>query len=169
MPQSFSEAEPVEQIAQQLIASYHPELATARIKFIFQEKAGKKGGKVILGKTQKVSGILEFYAECDFLICVAQDTWIDLASDKKTALVDHLLERCTGIEDAEDPGADIKWSTREPDVNEFATILGRYGAWTEDLAGFLSVAQSLDSEVEEVEPAARVTTRRSAAEPRADA
>ncbi len=66
MPQSFSEAEPVEQIAQQLIASYHPELATARIKFIFQEKAGKKGGKVILGKTQKVSGILEFYAECDF-------------------------------------------------------------------------------------------------------
>lgn len=169
MPQSFSEAETVEEIAQRLIASYHPELATARIKFLFQEKAGKKGGKVVLGKAQKVSGVLEFYADCDFLLVVAQDQWMDLPAAKRTALVDHLLERCTGEEDPEDPAAPMKWKTREPDVNEFATILQRYGAWTEDLAGFCSVASSLNEEVEAVAPV-RVSNRRiSDSETRADA
>jgi len=170
MPQSFYDAEPVSEIAERLISSYHPELGTARIKFLFQEKAGKKGGKTVLGKTQKVSGVLEHFADCDFLIIVAQDQWNDLPSQKRTALIDHLLERCTGVEDEEDPGAPMKWSTREPDVNEFATILQRYGAWTEDLAGFCQVAASLDSEVEEVATPV-VRNRRLSTEPevRADA
>lgn len=160
MPQTFTSAEAVEEIAQRLIGNYHPELGTARIKFLFQEKAGKKGGKVILGKAQKVSGVLEHFADADFLIVVALDQWNDLAANRRTALVDHLLERCTGEEDPEDPGAEMKWKTREPDVHEFSTILQRYGAWSEDLAGFCAIAQSLD-EGETTAVETRVTSRRS--------
>jgi hypothetical protein len=170
MPQSFFDAESVVEIAERLVSQYHPELATARIKYLFQEKAGKKGGKPVLGKVQKVSGVLEHFADCDFLVILAQDTWADLDNTKRTALVDHLLERCTGEEDPEDPGAAMKWKTREPDVHEFSTILQRYGAWTEDLAGFCQVAQALDSEVEAAPVVSRATTRRSTStETRVDA
>lgn len=161
MPQSFFDAEAVAEVADRLIGNYHPELATARIKYLFQEKAGKKGGKAVLGVTKKVSGVLEHFADCDFLIVLAQDQWADLDSSKRTALVDHLLERCTGEEDPDEPSAAMKWKTREPDVHEFSTILQRYGAWTEDLVGFCQVAQNLDSEIED-SPAATVTTRRGA-------
>lgn len=163
MPQTFFEAEAVLEIADRLIGTYHPDLATARIKYLFQEKAGKKNGKVVLGVAKKVSGILEHFADCDFLLVVGQDAWNELDGQKKTALVDHLLERCTGIEDPEDPGAEMKWTTREPDVHEFSTILSRYGAWSEDLAGFIAIAQSLGSEIEE-SAVDRVITRRSQSE-----
>lgn len=169
MPQSFFEAEAVQEIAERLVGDYHPEIATARIKYLFQEKAGKKGGKAVLGTVKKISGVLEHFADCDFLVVVAQDQWMDLDGSKRAALVDHLLERCTGEEDPEDPGASVKWKTREPDVHEFSTILQRYGAWTEDLAGFCQVAQSLDTEVEEAPVAARVTTRHSNPESHVDA
>lgn len=156
MPNALSSAEAVEELARSLMGSYHPELSTARIKYLFQEKAANKGGRPVLGKVQKCSGLLEHFADCDFIVIVAQDKWNDLESSKRVALVDHLLERCTGEEDPEDPGADMVWKTREPDVHEFATILKRYGAWTEDLQGFCAIAQGLD-EIE-IDEASTVVT-----------
>ena len=58
------------------------------------------------------------------------------------ALVDHLLERCTGEED--EKTGDMKWSIREPEVQEFATILRRHGAWHIGLTSFVEVAQSIE-------------------------
>lgn len=158
MPQSLSNAEVVQEIAERLIPLHHAEIATARIKYLFQEKAATKGGKPVLGKAQKVSGTLEFFADCDFILFVAQDTWDPLDGGKRIALIDHLLECCTGEESEKDPGAPIVWKTREPDIREFGTILSRYGAWTEDLQSFLSIAQSLNEEIETVQPHVRVTT-----------
>lgn len=156
MPNDLHPAEAVEELANSLLANYHPELSTARLKYLFTEKAANKGGRPILGKVQKCSGALELYSDADFIIYVAMDKWNDLDAGKRTALVDHLLERCTGEEDAEDPSATMKWKTREPDVHEFSTILKRYGAWTEDLAGFCAIAQSLD-EIEMDEASSVVT------------
>ncbi len=156
MPQSLFNAETVQEIAERLIPLHHVELATARIKYLFQEKAGKKGGKPLLGKAQKVSGVLEHFADCDFLLVVAQDTWDPLEQGKRIALVDHLLECCTGEESDKDPSAAIVWRTREPDVREFGTILSRHGAWSEDLESFCTIAQSMISdEIETVQPHVR--------------
>jgi len=139
MGKEYGMAEAVEDIATKLIPSFHPELATARFKYIYVDKASQKSGRAVLGKVRKVSGALQFLLDTEFLVEVALETWNDLGSDQRTALVDHLLERCYGEED-ENTG-EMKWTVREPDVNEFASILQRHGAWNEELSGFVSIAQ----------------------------
>ena len=142
MSQTYENAEGVEAIAKTLIPSYHPDLATARFKYVFKEKAGKKGGKTVYGTVKKMSDLMIFLIDCDYLMEVALDAWNPLDANKRTALVDHLLERCIGEEDEET--AEMKWKLREPDVQEFSSILRRHGTWNEDLVGFISVAQTLD-------------------------
>lgn len=142
MPKEFSQAEPVESVAGGLIPNYHPELAGARIMYVFVSEASKKNGKEVWGTAKKFSGFNEWILEHDFLLTVALDKWQELTSHQRTALVDHLLERCTGEED-ENTG-DMKWSVRDPDIQEFPNVLHRWGAWNEDLQGFVSMAQRID-------------------------
>jgi hypothetical protein len=149
MPKEFSEASDVEKMAGGLIPNYHPELAEARILFVFVDKAGMKNGRELHGKAQKVSGLWEWALEKDFVIQIALDKWNTLEELQRTALVDHMLECCTGEED-EDSG-ETKWKIRDPEVQEFATILQRYGAWHQGLESFISIAKqiNLDALIEE--------------------
>lgn len=144
MAQTYEEAQAVETIANSLIGTHHPELAEAKFRYIFKEKHTKRGGKPVLGTVKKMSDLQKFLIENnpDFLMEIPLDIWNELDAPRRTALVDHLLERCTGEEDEQT--AEMKWKTREPDVYEFSSILRRHGAWTEDLSNFTHVAQSLD-------------------------
>lgn len=142
MPRVFSGAEAVESLAGGLIPNYHTELVTARMMYVFVDQAAKKGGKELWGKAQKVSGIWEWVVEKDFVITVPADKWITLNEAQQTALVDHLLERCTGEED--EKSGEITWKIREPDVQEFSNILQRHGAWHPDLEGFVLVAHDVE-------------------------
>jgi hypothetical protein len=142
MGQTYENAEGVETIAQQLIGSHHPELATARFRFVFKEKAGKKGGKTVYGTVKKCSDLMIFLIGADYLMEVALDAWNPLDGAKRTALVDHLLERCLAEDDEE--SGETTFKLREPDVQEFSSILRRHGTWNDDLVNFVSVAQSLD-------------------------
>lgn len=142
MPQVYENAEAVENIANRLIPLIHPSLATAKFRYIFREKAKKKSGKVVLGTVKKMSDLMYFLIDANYIMEIALDAWNELDAQKRTALVDHLLERCIGEEDEQT--AEMKWSTREPDVHEFSSILSRHGAWTEDLSGFVGVAKKID-------------------------
>lgn len=142
MPKTFSQAETVERIANGLIPNYHPELAGARVLYVFVDKAGMKNGRELWGKAQKVGGLWEWAVEKDFVVQVAQDKWNELDENQRTALVDHLLECCTG-EENEDDGS-MKWKIREPEVQEFASILKRYGVWHTGLTSFVSIAKEID-------------------------
>ena len=142
MAKTYSTAESAEVIAQHVIPMYHPELATARIKYISVDKGSTKNGRILPGKIRRISGALEYLLECDFLIEIAMDAWNELSESQRQAAMDHLLERCTGEED-ENTG-DMKWTTREPDVSEFTAILRRHGAWNDDLTGFATVAKTVD-------------------------
>jgi hypothetical protein len=141
MGQLFSDAESVEEIALELIPNYHPELATAKFRFLFKEKASKKSGKPVLGSVSKCNDRLNYLVEADFIIEVPLDVWNTLDHTKRHALIDHLLERCTGVEN-EKTGT-MEWGTRDPDVHEFSSILRRYGAWTDALNDFASVAKTI--------------------------
>lgn len=143
MPKIYAEAENVEKEALSLIPMYHPELATARFKFVFVDKASMKNGKPVRGKVRRITGVLEFLLDSDFLMEIALDQWNELSDVQRKALIDHLLECCTGEEDEND-GGDMKWSVREPDVQEFSAILRRHGAWNDDLAAFASIAKTID-------------------------
>lgn len=142
MAKEYQEAETVERIANGLIPNYHPELAGARMMYVFVSKAGTKNGREVWGKAQKVSGIWEWATEKDFVVQVAQDKWNELDENARTALVDHLLECCTGEEDEE--SGDITWKIRDPEVQEFASILKRYGVWHQGLTSFVSIAKEID-------------------------
>lgn len=145
MPKEYSSGEIVEQIAQRLLGTFHTELATARIKYVMVDKAGMKNGIPILGKVRKLSGILEYFIEADFLVEVPIDQFNPLTENARVALVDHLLERMTGVEDEENSGK-YTWKTREPEVQEFSSILRRHGVWNEQLKGFVQVAHSIEIE-----------------------
>lgn len=144
MPKVYGNADSVENFAKTLIPQYHPELATARIKYVFVDKASMKNGKPVLGKSRKISGVLEFLTDSDFMMEVALDQWNEQTEEQRAALVDHLLEHLTGEEDEEN--GDMKWAMREPDVREFAAILRRHGAWNDDLTAFASVAKQINIE-----------------------
>jgi hypothetical protein len=141
MAKVYGSAEGVESIASGLIANFHAELGTARILYCFVDSVGTKGGRELAGKVRKFAGFQEWALEMDFAVEVGLDKWNDLTESQRTALIDHLLERCTGEED-EDSG-EMRWKIREPDVQEFSSILHRQGAWNEDLQGFVSVAQGI--------------------------
>jgi hypothetical protein len=135
----YLDAEPVAKMAKKLIPQYHPELATARIDYVFISEASMKNGRPVRGKVRKLSGYVEHRIENDFAIEIALDLWNSADAHSRMALVDHLLERCTGEEDEEDAGAPMKWKLRTPDVEEFTSILKRYGAWNDDLKSFVGV------------------------------
>jgi len=141
----YGEAEEVSQIAEKLIANYHPELASARFRFLFKDKTSKKGGKVVMGSVKRMSDLMMYLIEADFLVEVPDEIWRGLDNTRRNALIDHLLERCTGEESTEEGGGGaMKWKVRDPDVHEFSSIMRRYGAWTDELSLFASVAKSLD-------------------------
>lgn len=142
MSKTYSKSDTIAAIANSLIPSHHPELATARIDYLFMSSTPKKGGRELFGKASKVSGKWEFLVELDFLIEVSEPAWAELSEDQRRALVDHLLEGCTGEED--ESSGEMKWGIREPDVQEFSTILQRHGVWNEALTGFVQVAQQID-------------------------
>lgn len=144
MAREYGPAESVVEIATHLIATYHPELASARIVYIFVDKASKKGGKLIPGKARRVSGAFEYLLNQDFIVEVALEVWNELSDRQRHALVDHLLESCTGVEDEQN--GEMKWGMREADVREFTSILNRHGAWTDELSGMVEVAQRLNLE-----------------------
>lgn len=150
MPKTYDEAETVEIIAKGILPTFHAELAEARIKFYFVSEASMKGGRPVLGKVRKCGGALQYLLEFDFLIEVALDQWNGLNDIQRKALVDHLLEYCSG--EADEETGEMKWTVREPDVREFSTILSRHGAWNEGLIGFIQVAQriQIDARVEEI-------------------
>ncbi len=128
-------------IAGGLIPNYHPHLANARMLYLFVSDAGKKGGHELFGRARRVSGFLEWVLNMDFILEISTPKWNELEADARTALVDHLLERCLGEEDED---GSFKWSLREPEVQEFASILDRYGAWHKGLAGFVSVSKRVN-------------------------
>ena len=72
---------------------------------------------------------------------MALDQWNGLEEGQRKALVDHLLEYCSG--EADEETGEMKWTVREPDVREFSTILSRHGAWNEGLVGFIQVAHTI--------------------------
>jgi len=129
-------------IAGGLIPNYHPDLSTARINYVFVSEASTKGGLKVMGRVKKLAGFLEWALEGDYVIEVAQDMWATLEPHQRTALVDHLLERCKGEED--EKTGEMRWKVREPDIQEFSSVLDRNGAWHSQLAGFVSIAQKVN-------------------------
>jgi hypothetical protein len=127
-PVTFRSAPEVEAIAEELIEEHHPHLMGAKIIYVFRSKAEQGKGKVTLGTASKLSGLLGFLLQADFLIVMAEDEWLILSAKQKRALTDHELMHCGEDENG--------YYLRPHDVEEFEQIVSRHGLWKSDLAAF---------------------------------
>lgn len=120
----------------EMVGNHHPHLADIcyDIVVIFKEKASRKGGYPIMGKTSKAPAILSVLGErqYQFVIEIGHDVWQKLTEAQQTALLDHLLSFIQGEED--EATAEMKYSLSEPDIYYFTEEVARHGYWRPDLS-----------------------------------
>lgn len=141
----YTRAEDVEQIAAELIRLHHPHLDRVRIEYVWRDKASVKGGKIVLGKARKVSGLNAYLSRPDpdsdvyvdyFVIEIAADTWAALNEDQQRALVDHELMHC-GLD------ANFRLTLVPHDCEAFVNEIVRHGLWKRDLAELVEAGKGV--------------------------
>jgi len=131
IPLLFDDFEQAEGIAGRLIPEFHPHLASADIRYICRNRAAKRSGVSVPGNVYKISGKYRFLTGYDFVLEIALEVWNELQPNQRTALVDHLLARCEGVEDEEN--GSYKWKVVPPAIQEFPEVAERNGQWNEGL------------------------------------
>ena len=139
----YEESTNLKNLAESLIGDHHENLKVLSIAYEFRDEASISNGKVIAGKCIRVDDRNLTLHGYDVIIELAKDVW-DQATDKyKTAIMDHELSHI-GIrfeEDGEpsrDPSSNrIKVFLKHHDIEEFASVLERYGDYHADLREFL--------------------------------
>lgn len=140
----------VEEIANDLIAQYHTHLASARIGYLFREKAERKKvtldgsvERVTQGKAGKVgSKKYEVLCEKDFIIEIAADEWLQASTDLRKYIVDHELCHCAGEEDPEN--GEMVWFTVPHDLEEFVGVVDRHGLQRDVVRDFYRACAKAD-------------------------
>lgn len=114
-------------LASEIIRAHHADLMDADITFIFRSQAATKGsGKAIWGRASKVPKRLKALLDYDFIIELAEDVYTGLNDMQRRALIDHELCHCH----LDDFGKAI---LIHHDIEEFNSILERYGSWAPDI------------------------------------
>ncbi len=128
----YKASDEIHKTLQTLVANNHPDLALVvdEIVVVFRSKAGKRGGRVVLGNSKKVAALANAIGNTDykFVLEVAADLWEEsLTSRQREALLDHLLTACRCEEDPK--SGDLKCSVAQPDIMAFRENVERYGMW----------------------------------------
>lgn len=139
---AYLPAEEPEAIRRILVDELHSHLASARIALLFREEIAGRG-KTILGKASKASAKIAFLAGLDFIIEFNWTTWYQLNGRQRIALVDHELAHC-GYDSEKD-----RYLLWPHDVEEFGSIVQRWGLWLPDLATFGQVVRQLSLPLDE--------------------
>lgn len=130
-----------------------------RILILFRHEAKVKGGRAVLGECcmPTVQGSLRSLFEWlmierfgyypDFLIMLDKEFWDEADELTREALVFHELLHCEQATDQfgapkfnKETGQPI-WRIRGHDIEEFNAVVRRYGAWSPDIASFISAAR----------------------------
>jgi len=122
-------AEQPAEIGRVLVHALHHHLADARVVYLFIEDKRDKD-RVKLGHAAKASAKLRFLASADYIIELNWKAWLNLSPEQRIAIVDHELCHCGGKD------AKGNWTERGHDVEEFGSIVGRWGLWKDDLKQF---------------------------------
>lgn len=141
----YRRADEVAHIAWELIQEHHEHLEHIRIEFVWRDQAADKGGKAVLGKARKVTGLNAFLARDDtdsddygdfFVMEIAQDTWAGMTGAQRKALVDHELHHM-GLDEK------ARLAIVPHSCEEFSGVLARHGAWKADVAEFIEIGKGI--------------------------
>jgi hypothetical protein len=141
----------------QLPEHAHLSEGEAIIEWLLKRDEKVKGGRRVLGTAHlpRVQGelnpcfewLLERYFERmpDFLIILDRQWWFGASLLQREILCHHELSHCVHKEgkDGEplyDENDRPRWGIVDHDVNEFTSVVRRYGAWNEDLRQFVAAA-----------------------------
>ncbi len=126
----FLEAAPVAVIGRKLIKKYDEDfgdIRNAEIIYLWKKKGGSGGGKNVLGKCQKPSGLLSHFTEADYIIWLAADNCLGLTEFQITALVFHELKHAFYNKQ------ENKYETRSHDFEGFGKEVEIFGNWKSDI------------------------------------
>jgi len=116
----------VEAVARPLIEANHRHLLTARITFLFRDRAWKTPeNRTILGRAAKRNELDKVLSEReeDFIIIIAKPTWERMTDEEKSQVVDHELCHCSVL--ISNSGV-RKWMLRKHPIEDFPENLARY-------------------------------------------
>lgn len=122
---SFELCPVAERIAAIIGPILHPDLAPARIAYLFRKEIKNKAGVA-----SKAGGKLQFLTNLDYTIEINWTTWRQMPAEQRIALIDHELTHC--VFDAEKD----TWVLREHDIEEFREVVDRWGLWHPALKDF---------------------------------
>lgn len=127
MAKYYQPPKSVIELVESILRRYHEHLEDARIGVLFRDEAPQSGsGLATLGMAKKVSPDAQAAGlQYDFIIWFAEDVWLQLTTEQRTALVDHELMHCEWVlRDGE-----FKARIRPHDFEEFNEIIARHGLW----------------------------------------
>ena len=137
----------IEKLVTELVEKYHAHLTRARIIVLGKPKASKTHGKVNVAKAKRATPAIQALlrdasgVDVHYLIEVGMDAWDGQSARQKRAILDHELHHFTGME-VDDKGRE-KWGLRGHDVQEFAAVVRRHGAYHADLEVFVAAIRQL--------------------------
>jgi hypothetical protein len=121
------------ELAEELVAKYHSEIATASMIFLYRDKASPaeiESGQVAIVK--RVTGVWNTLTEKDYVILVTYNLWNELSTIEQTAMLDSALESCIvkkdkdGEDKLNDDGSP-EWAVKPHDIVGHSSIIARYG------------------------------------------
>jgi len=122
-------------MAARLISDHHQHLAEAKICYLVRTGEWKKKGKDVFGKAERVSQKNKYLTGYDFIITISNRAWTMAPDERfKEALLDHELTHCCKDEDKE---GNPKWYIQDHSVEDFNSVIRRYGLWDASLRIFI--------------------------------
>lgn len=114
-----------------LIEAIHSHLAEASIAYAYREFIARRG-KIVLAQASKGGPKLEFFAGIDLVIEVNWEAWSKLNREQRIALMDHELSHFARLDDE----GKVSYVIVGHDIEEFGSIVSRWGLWEPDLMKF---------------------------------
>lgn len=127
----FHHAAQPEAIGRVLVEAIHSELSAAAIGYLFRERI-KRRDRTVLAQASKAGGKVKHFSEFDLIIDVNWISWQHLSPLQRVALIDH--ELCHFCREVTDRG--VKYSLVSHDLEEFNSIVRRWGVWKSDIRAF---------------------------------
>lgn len=120
--------------ANDLIAQYHPEIATATFAIVFKDKATNSEIEAgIVAVAKKVSPMFKLLTkDLDFIIVLAKNSWDELSMAERTAHLDSALCSCTAKLDESgdfklDEAGNPIFCLRPFDLQGHSEVIARFG------------------------------------------
>lgn len=159
-PITYWRAREVQEIAESLIAEFHPHIADLTVLYVFRSEHSEENCRVVLGKARRVGGLNAYLAfrqmvedrelnsrvaalggddqpeprepvSAFYVIEIAFDTWQALTGPQRIALVDHELSHIGPA------------GMQTHDVEEFRGVIERHGLWRPALEEFIEASKQV--------------------------